>query len=274
MFIDNKYYRWYNAIIANASTRVYQDLDYTESHHIIPKSLGGSNNTSNIIKLTAREHFICHWLLTKFTMNSDKQKMSYALWMMINLENSNQLRYKVTSKIYESIKKKLAVVFSEQHAGKKLTEEHKQKISQTRKRLIDAGDLKVNENKDKYKGISEKRKGKKLSEETKQKIGLAHKGKEISQEQRQLLSLKNKGKGWAEDTKQKLSNTLKEQYASGERIPIKGMLGKKMSDASKEKISQALKGKPKPPRSEEYKKAQSERVKKWWEARKINNVQS
>lgn len=37
-----------------------------ERHHIIPKSIGGTNDTSNIAILTYREHFIAHWLLTKF----------------------------------------------------------------------------------------------------------------------------------------------------------------------------------------------------------------
>lgn len=37
---------------------------YYESHHILPKCLGGSNDKSNRVLLTAREHFIAHKLLT------------------------------------------------------------------------------------------------------------------------------------------------------------------------------------------------------------------
>ena len=37
---------------------------YYENHHILPKCLGGLNNEENLILLTAREHFICHKLLT------------------------------------------------------------------------------------------------------------------------------------------------------------------------------------------------------------------
>jgi len=42
---------------------------YFEGHHIIPKSKGGSGtstrpkNNQNIVLLTAREHFLAHWLL-------------------------------------------------------------------------------------------------------------------------------------------------------------------------------------------------------------------
>lgn len=37
----------------------------TESHHIIPRSLGGSNDAQNLVRLTVREHFIAHCLLFK-----------------------------------------------------------------------------------------------------------------------------------------------------------------------------------------------------------------
>lgn len=39
--------------------------EYFEKHHIIPKSLGGSNEQNNLVRLTYREHYIAHWLLTK-----------------------------------------------------------------------------------------------------------------------------------------------------------------------------------------------------------------
>jgi hypothetical protein len=38
---------------------------YVEAHHVVPKSLGGDDNDSNVVILTAREHFIAHRLLTK-----------------------------------------------------------------------------------------------------------------------------------------------------------------------------------------------------------------
>ena len=60
MYLHNKYTITYYNIIAQAQSRT---LDcYTENHHIIPKSLGGSNDSDNLVALTAREHFLCHWL--------------------------------------------------------------------------------------------------------------------------------------------------------------------------------------------------------------------
>jgi len=58
LFIQNKYTRWYMSIISNPNRG---NETYTESHHIIPRSLGGEET----INLSAREHFICHWLLIK-----------------------------------------------------------------------------------------------------------------------------------------------------------------------------------------------------------------
>jgi hypothetical protein len=243
MFIENKYYRWYFSIIKNAQHKQYNNLNYTELHHIIPKSIGGDNSQNNLVNLTAREHFLCHWLLTKFTKNIEKRKMSYALWLMMNMENQYHQRYKVSSKIYSLLKENLALVFSEQQTGRARSEETKQKISKTRKKLISEGKLKVNENKEKYIIISKKRKGHKISEETKLKIGKAHKGKIISQEQIEFLKITNTGKTWSEESKKKLSNTLTDQYQNKDRTPTKGMLGKKLSSEAREKISKANKGK-------------------------------
>jgi hypothetical protein len=78
LFIDNKYTKWYYQIIANAKISDYNC--YTEKHHIIPKSLGGNDDISNIVSLTARQHFVCHWLLTKMVTGISRQKMVHAWW--------------------------------------------------------------------------------------------------------------------------------------------------------------------------------------------------
>ena len=76
MFINNKYTKWYNDIIRRSFGRTL--TDYTEKHHIIPRCLGGTD-TGNIAILTAKEHFICHYLLTKMVDNTQKKKMFNAL---------------------------------------------------------------------------------------------------------------------------------------------------------------------------------------------------
>jgi hypothetical protein len=55
-----------------------------EIHHIIPRSAGGNNKVENLVKLSCREHYIAHKLLTKIYVN-DKTlypKMISALWFM------------------------------------------------------------------------------------------------------------------------------------------------------------------------------------------------
>ena len=72
-FLDNKYTKWYSNIIENSTALS------GEHHHIIPKSLGGSNDRSNIKLVSYREHFICHLLLTKMVEGQYKYKMGDSL---------------------------------------------------------------------------------------------------------------------------------------------------------------------------------------------------
>jgi len=102
IFIDNKYTRWYCTIINRAQSRTISG--YTEKHHIIPKSLGGSNQSSNLVTLTAREHFICHMLLVRMVMGIHKQKMVHAWWAMSTLRKECQDRYRLTSYQYNSVR--------------------------------------------------------------------------------------------------------------------------------------------------------------------------
>ena len=96
------YQKIYNQIIERAQIR--QLRGYKERHHIVPKCLGGSNDKSNLVELTAREHFICHRLLCKIYPNNDK--LLYALWLMaIGKQKAKSLdKFKLSSRTYETIK--------------------------------------------------------------------------------------------------------------------------------------------------------------------------
>jgi len=81
---------------------------YTENHHIIPKCMGGTNNPVNLTKLTAREHFLAHWLLHEmYPQNTD---LRYAFWAMCR-SSDNQKRYKPSSRIYEHAKHQMLEVW-------------------------------------------------------------------------------------------------------------------------------------------------------------------
>ena len=116
LFIDNKYSRWYNNIIKRAQTRTI--TGYVEKHHIIPKSLGGSNAKSNIVSLTAKEHFICHMLLSKMVDGIQRQKMIHAWWAMATLKKDCQDRYRLNSFQYESVRQEYSKYFSKNNPMK------------------------------------------------------------------------------------------------------------------------------------------------------------
>lgn len=61
------YEKIYNAIIKKARERTIDE--YTESHHIIPKCLNGTDDKTNLVNLTPEEHFLCHVLLVKVYPN-------------------------------------------------------------------------------------------------------------------------------------------------------------------------------------------------------------
>ena len=79
-FNNTKYTRWYYAIIQK---RAILDNDTRgEVHHIIPRSLGGSDEPTNLVKLSGHDHAWCHWLLTKMTVGMNRASMIYAFNMM------------------------------------------------------------------------------------------------------------------------------------------------------------------------------------------------
>ena len=166
MYLTNKYTKWYNNIIAKSSQRVNLS-GYFEKHHIIPKSLGGSNDKSNLVYLTAKEHFVCHMLLPKMTEGTEKSKMVRAAWMIATMGNKYQTRIKIKSKKYCLLKEE----WVNHNKGIPKTEEHKAKLGKY---------VRTDEHK---KAISKWRKAQtglqKRSEETKAKIGEKAKGRKL-----------------------------------------------------------------------------------------------
>jgi hypothetical protein len=137
--LDNKYKRWYFSIVEKAQQRSNLTEEYFEKHHIVPKSLGGSNKKENIVRVTAKEHFVCHLLLTKFTEGESKRKMSYALWMMCNAATKKHQRYLPKSKTYDISKKIRSIEFSKATKGKKKSEEAKMNMRGKRPNFIQHG---------------------------------------------------------------------------------------------------------------------------------------
>ena len=109
------YSKIYDSLVERAKNRKIEG--YVERHHIVPKCMGGSNEESNIVELTAREHYIAHKLLVEIYPNH--KKLVYALWGMSNQLTSpnNEREYKISSREYERTR----ILFSENIKGRACT---------------------------------------------------------------------------------------------------------------------------------------------------------
>lgn len=133
----------------------------SERHHIIPRCMGGSDDDSNLIYLTLREHFVAHKLLCD--KYPDNTQLAYALLRMCDYKRE------YTEEEYEQARlncvgKKLPVDTCEK-ISKSLreyqrTEEHCRHISEG-KRGKKTGDDNVMRNPEVAKKVSEAFKGEK-----------------------------------------------------------------------------------------------------------------
>jgi hypothetical protein len=115
VYIENKYTRWYMGIINNARQRTTYDTSIHERHHIIPKSLGGSDYDDNLVIVTFREHFLLHLLLPKMIGEPVAvTKMQYALFCMSNGFGRTRV---YNSVLYSAIKEKFSGLRSERMQG-------------------------------------------------------------------------------------------------------------------------------------------------------------
>jgi hypothetical protein len=211
------YEQIYNNIISGAKQRVLEG--YTEKHHIVPRSLGGEDTEENLVNLTAREHFICHWLLVKFTQGDDRYKMLNALRLM-RAENPNQQRYetKITARVYENLKEEYAQLQSKKFSGtgngfygKNHTEEAKQKI-----REANLGRIQPQNEKQKQIAAMTGRKRDPFSKEWIEKLSKAKQGennfmygKTHTEETRQKMREKATGRKQSADTIQKKADAIR-----------------------------------------------------------------
>jgi hypothetical protein len=95
------YKELYHRFLSTRPTRIRtrQRNDGLETHHIIPRSLGGTNQTDNLIHLTPKEHWIAHRILYRMTAGKEQSKMAYALVSMIGNKG-----YKPTARQYALLK--------------------------------------------------------------------------------------------------------------------------------------------------------------------------
>lgn len=118
------YKKHYINLIKSRLNRTIDTNCYYEKHHIIPKCWGGTNNNENIIKLTAREHYIAHWLLYRLRPTSNGTALAFWKMTLPNSKNLSNRDYKITSRMYAEAKLAMANANRKLNIGKKISEEH------------------------------------------------------------------------------------------------------------------------------------------------------
>lgn len=101
------YLKHYNALIQRGQSRVL--TTHKEIHHIIPRCLGGSDDQTNLVKLTPEEHYIAHQLLVKIYPNDPR--LVHAAMMMCAKRKGN--------KVYGWLRKRLSDAQKINQAGEK-----------------------------------------------------------------------------------------------------------------------------------------------------------
>lgn len=182
------YQQIYDELINRSKNRILEDSIYIEVHHIIPKCIGGTDETDNLVKLTAREHFLAHKLLCEIYPNNDN--IIFSAWMMANTRKKtlNDI-FKVSSREYQYLRE----LFVTTRTGKKHSKEtinrmkkpksneHKEKMSKAA--LGRQGYWKGKSHSKTHRlKISKSRVDFKHTLETKKKISKKLKGREISKE--------------------------------------------------------------------------------------------
>ena len=208
--------------------------EYHETHHIIPKCMGGSNDKENLIDLFAREHFEAHRLLA--LENPKNYKLVSAFSMMAFPKTKNHDR-ELTAEEYEEAR----ILFGQLHSGenhplfgkrgkdapmygKHHTEESKKKMKENHadisgenhpmygKHHSDETKQKISENHADFKGENSVWYGKHHTEETKKKISESRKGVMVGEKNH------NYGKHLSDDTRKKISESLIGKF-KGDKSP-------------------------------------------------------
>ena len=169
------YQQHYDALVLRVRNRL-EIPDPNERHHVIPKSLGGTNDLSNLIFLTPKEHYVAHHLLWKIYRNKE---MHFAFWLMATkCSNSEyQRNYNVNSRTYQLLKEQHVIEVSKIHKGKTRSEESKKKgsISLKGKKSWCKGLTGIH-SEEGLKSISRAQRGRKDSDEARLKKSISHTG--------------------------------------------------------------------------------------------------
>lgn len=187
-FVEMNFLKIYNDLIEKAVNRK-GNLQVYEKHHIIPVSIGGSDDISNIIELTPKEHFFAHKILVKIYPENKSIKYAYCMMAFTTIKANKKYfnkicsnrYYKVSSRDYEECRLMAKEFAKEKFVGKKYV--HKDGVQ----KLIPWYEL------EQYLANGWIRGKKEYSEKTKEKIRIAAKLRVISEETHKKMSSSKTG---------------------------------------------------------------------------------
>jgi len=179
------YKQHYLALITKYGTRG-KPVGYSERHHVVPKSMGGTNDINNLMYLSAKAHFVAHHLLKRWHKNV---AMNFAFHMLCTTDPSKaKERYKAPSLVYQEARIAHAAAVSASQIGRTHTEETKAKIAAAAKGRTHTGEAKA--------AISSAMRGNTYT------VGLVH-----TEETKAKLSAISKGKAQTEEHKAKRADS-------------------------------------------------------------------
>lgn len=102
----------YNKFINTIKHQGTRTLQYSEIHHIIPRCMGGTDDPSNLIVLSFREHFLAHWML--YMAYPKSYKLANAFHYMCSVikgtpqrRKEMRLQYGITGRAFAAVKTRL-----------------------------------------------------------------------------------------------------------------------------------------------------------------------
>lgn len=110
-------YQWhYDRLIETRKKRECAD-EYYEKHHIVMKSMGGSDDESNLVLLTPREHFLAHWLLWRIHRNRSTAFAFNTFCKMFTGRNHLKRSLKISSRGYQEAREAYSITQKEKMSG-------------------------------------------------------------------------------------------------------------------------------------------------------------
>lgn len=210
------YKKIYNQLIDKRRLEtIDKNSDDYETHHIIPRCLGGTNDDNNLIRLTTREHVFAHIILTKI-YPKNKSLLFAASMMTYEHHYNSRVAAQLRLKAAEAKKGKNNPRYGKPSPfkGKHHSEESRRKLSEAHKGNKSCLGKHKHHSEETRRKISEAKKGRHHSEESRRKMSEAKKGKHHSEETRRKQSEALKGIKRSEETRRKISEAMKRRKRS------------------------------------------------------------